>query len=168
MTIPLYIYISLSFNILKKKNVSRSQYNREFGPYSRLRRRTIKGAEESILRLKSIALKMAFYSIMRKVSTSVAPLPFRADGISNFQICSIGAAKIIEICRPNSNLESCQMKPLHFSTASTIVVKKKKKQILRFDDANVSDQNLIRVLNSEIKCVVDSDLFTIVSVLLLK
>lgn len=56
---------------------------------------------------------------------------------------------------------------LCFSTASTVVVKKKKKkkQILRFDDVNVSDRNLIRVLNSEINCVVDSDLFTIVSFL---
>lgn len=55
---------------------------------------------------------------------------------------------------------------LCFSTASTVVVKKKKKkQILRFDDVNVSDRNLIRLINSEIKCVVDSDLFTIVSFL---
>lgn len=110
---------------------------------------------------------MAFYPILRKASTYIAPLAFRATGVSNFQIYSIGTAKIIEICRPNSNLESCQMNSLLcFSTASTVVVKKKKKkQILRFDDVNVSDRNLIRLINSEIKCVVDSDLFTIVSFL---
>lgn len=139
--------------------------NTEFGPYSPLCRRAIKGAEGSILRLKSIALKMAFYPIMRKASAHIAPLAFRAAGVSNFQICSIGASKIIKICRPNSNLESRQMNPLRFSTDSTIVVKKKKKQVLRLDDVNASDRNLTRILNSEIKCVVDSDLFTIVRVL---
>lgn len=111
---------------------------------------------------------MVLSPILRKASTYIAPLAFRATGVSNFQINSIGTAKIIEICRPNSNLESCQMNSLLcFSTASTVVVKKKKKkkQILRFDDVNVSDRNLIRVLNSEINCVVDSDLFTIVSFL---
>lgn len=106
---------------------------------------------------------MVFYPVFRKASIYIAPLAFQATGLSKFQICSIGSAKIIDICRTIPNLKSCQMNPLlYFSTASAVVAKKKKKkkqQILGFDD--VSDRNLIRVLNSEIKCVVDSDLFTI-------